>query len=468
MTDVRSKRNKFANKKRVGVWETAMTAPLIFLLFRIPLANIMGNEGNGYLAVSWELYIFTTIFLTHGISAAVYEMVKKRVQKNLYHNSVRVFSVALGLSITVSILSGIIIYFSSHYIYPIIYGVRTGAISFKVFTIYLPVAALCGSFRGYFEGMGSKMPTHYSKIAEAVVAGTGGLLLGGILNSYGEKVSALLFDTSFKAGFGAAGVILGLLSGALVALCLLLVIYKIYQLSFQQLLKKDDTRIFEKYGSIIKEMIYMIIITTAPVLFLKIYRIISFTLYQKSLAVDQKINGIRYIGSYHGKIILLVYLAVTVILGFTCTGIGRLRRTFFQEKIKLCRRYYWEEIKVVLISSVILSIALFAGGRFLLNLLFQTVNDYEVTMLKIGAIGVVLISVATYNYRIFSSFQKNLPVFIIFLIAFTVQMAALLLILNTNISAFSIIIAEMIFWAATLILQMVYLSKLLKLTQRNV
>ena len=61
MTNVTKKDN--LNKKQIS-WDLSFTGLLIFLLFRIPLTNIIGNEGNGYYFVSFE--IFTLFYLIFG------------------------------------------------------------------------------------------------------------------------------------------------------------------------------------------------------------------------------------------------------------------------------------------------------------------------------------------------------------------------------------------------------------------
>ena len=49
------KQRENRNKRKAGL-EVGLVATLILLLFRIPLAKIIGDEGNGYLAISWEIY----------------------------------------------------------------------------------------------------------------------------------------------------------------------------------------------------------------------------------------------------------------------------------------------------------------------------------------------------------------------------------------------------------------------------
>ena len=86
--------------KRIGkslYMDISFLGPLIFFLFRIQITNIIGNEGNGYFAFSWELYTVLGLFFGHCFSSTISEMVRKRVRKNQYHNSSSVLTTSLIL-----------------------------------------------------------------------------------------------------------------------------------------------------------------------------------------------------------------------------------------------------------------------------------------------------------------------------------------------------------------------------------
>ena len=60
---------------------------LIFLLFRIPLTNIIGNEGNGYFSIAWEVYTLFGLLFGHGIYHITRTMIQTRMRKKQYCNS---------------------------------------------------------------------------------------------------------------------------------------------------------------------------------------------------------------------------------------------------------------------------------------------------------------------------------------------------------------------------------------------
>ena len=47
MTEVKVRKTEGKGKRRGSIWDMGMSASLILLLFRLPLANMIGNEGNG-------------------------------------------------------------------------------------------------------------------------------------------------------------------------------------------------------------------------------------------------------------------------------------------------------------------------------------------------------------------------------------------------------------------------------------
>ena len=65
MTNVTNKEN---NKRRQLSWDLSFTGLLILLLFRIPLTNIIGNEGNGYYFISFEIFTFPFIHIVYFIN----------------------------------------------------------------------------------------------------------------------------------------------------------------------------------------------------------------------------------------------------------------------------------------------------------------------------------------------------------------------------------------------------------------
>ena len=102
------------NKRKKLYYDFTFIGTLIFLLFRIPLTNIIGTEGNGYFSVSWELYTLFGLIFGTVLSNVTGEMVRRRFRKNHYQNAANVLTTALFIGFILSLLGAAAIYFSSN------------------------------------------------------------------------------------------------------------------------------------------------------------------------------------------------------------------------------------------------------------------------------------------------------------------------------------------------------------------
>ena len=118
------------NRKSKVTWDLGITGIIIFFIFRIPITNIIGNEGNGYLAISLELYTVFSIFFGKLISEVTVEMVRKRNAKNQYQNSSRLLATSVLVTFLISSLGAVLIYFSSDILTRLL-TINLSGISFK-------------------------------------------------------------------------------------------------------------------------------------------------------------------------------------------------------------------------------------------------------------------------------------------------------------------------------------------------
>lgn len=467
MTKVKNEQKKESRKKRRQNLDLGMISALLLLLFRLPLANILGNDGNGYLAFAWEISIAASLFFGHCFYSVMKDMIKRRVQKSQYHNSLRVLSTGMILGGFLSLLGGSILFLCSDIIFQRIYPIKEAALSLKVFSFFLIISTFSGCIRGYFEGIGSRMPTYFSKIIEAFVGGIGAILFSLFLTGYGAKVAKLLFNDQFKPGFGAAGAAAGFLSGSILAFLFLLIIYRIYQIPFKELLKKDETKVFEKRSTIIKEIFLTSIVVLLPVLFLKGYRLVNFTLFLNEYENDTLLQGVKYIGSYYGKVTPLIFICITLLLTVLQNNVGRIKKACTARKLKSARRFYAEDLKMFVIFTLPVSVLMIVFGKFLLQFIFQTAQKHEVIMLQVAAVNIVIITIANYGYFILSSMNKNIQIAMIYGISFVVQTLSILIFKKTTFAAYSLVIAEIIFWLTVLTCNSVYLYRLLEYRLRK-
>lgn len=459
MTNVK----KQGRKRRSIYFDLSFIGTLIFLLFRIPLTNIIGNEGNGYFSVSWELYTLFGLLFGLGISNVTSEMIRKRFRKNQYQNSTNVLTASLLAGLVISLAGAMVIYFISDFLLGLI-SMKLSGISFRLIAVLLIFSTIAGVFRGYFEGTGTNLPTCFSKIVEAFVAGTGAVIFAVILNKYGAKVGALLFNAQYKPAFGAVGIVTGCICGSIFALIFLFVVNHIYQIPLKQLLKKDESRVAEPLQSIITEMCKLSLITFAELLFFKLFRIVNMWFYIKA-AADTDASGkiVQYLGSYHGKVLVLTGIAILVILSFTGYNTRRIQRYYFRNEYKPCWKYFCDDMKQIVVLAIPFMILLAVLAKNIFTLFFKSAGKIEVTMLQIGSINIILIPAAIYMYRLLRKMDLKLILIIIPIAAFVLQTIVMYIIVKMPaIGALSMIISETAFWLFIVIMELLAAVKTLK------
>ena len=454
---------KQGNKRRNLYIDLSFIGTLIFLLFRIPLTNIIGNEGNGYFSIAWELYTLFGLLFGVGLSNVTTEMVRKRFRKNRYQNATNVLTALLFIGFIVSVLGAGVIYLISDFLLGVI-SMKLSGISFRLIAVLLIFSTITGIFRGYFEGTGTNVPTSFSKIVESFVAGTGAVIFAIILNKYGAKVGGLLFNPQYEPAFGAVGIVAGCICGSILAMIFLLVVNHIYQIPLKQLMKKDTGKGSEPLKSILTEMGKLLLITIAELLFFKLFRIINMCLYIKATSeTDAKGKIVQYLGSYHGKVLVFVGIFILLILSFSGYNSRRIQKYYFKNEYKICWKLFAEDIKQIFIFAIPLAVLTAVFGRNIFTLLFKSAGNIEVTMMQIGSINIILIPLAVYMYRLLKKMDLNLILISIPVIAFVLQTIIMYIIVKLpTIGALSMIISETAFWLCVVIMELLASVKTLK------
>lgn len=462
MAKEKQQETKKTNKKLY--FDLNYTGILIFLLFRIPLTNIIGNEGNGYFSVTWELYTIFGLLFGHNIYYIIKDMIKKRNKKAMYHNSTRVLSTAFIISFILSVLGFLLIYFGSDKILNIL-SMELSRIGFRLLGILLITHAFLGVLRGYFEGCGTSVPTCFSKIIESFIAGTGAVIFSSIFYKYGGKVGALLFEAQYKPAFGSAGIAAGCVCGSIFSLLFLLAVNIIYQKPLKQLLQKNSPMTVEPISSILKEFCVLSFITLIELLAFNLFRIVNMCFYIKTYSdTELKDKIIQYLGSYHGKVLVLTGIIIVIILSITGKYLGRIQRCFFKDNLKLSWHYFCDDVKQMLIFSIPTVILLGVFSKNILTILFKSTGNIETLMFQIGSLNILLIPLAVYFSKLIKLLDLKLFLVIIPIISFIIQTIIMGTIVKLeSIGTLSLIIAEVIFWLVIVVLELLIIIKTLRL-----
>ena len=238
------------HRKSGLVTAPALLAGALAVSKRIPLTNRIGDNGNAYFGMAYDTFLFFFLLCGHASQTVVAQMTAARCAKGQYRNTRRVWNAAVLCTLILGIAGSAAMALSAGILAGGLFRTQEAAFVIRCMAPSVLIASLAGALRGYFQGMGSMVPTAFSRFAEELA---GFLLMFSLvsgLGGYGKKVGALLFQPDYEQAFGAGGAALAFGAGSLISLLLLAVLYFLFQGSFRRRERKDAGRAAEDYGSI--------------------------------------------------------------------------------------------------------------------------------------------------------------------------------------------------------------------------
>ena len=104
---------------------------VIGLIYRIPLMNIVGDEGMGYYSVALLIYTVALMLTSYSLPLAVSKLVSERIALGQYRNAYKVFKGALVFAIVAGGLTSLIIFFGADFIASVLMSMDLSAYALR-------------------------------------------------------------------------------------------------------------------------------------------------------------------------------------------------------------------------------------------------------------------------------------------------------------------------------------------------
>ena len=200
-------KNKSFLKGAVILGLAGIVIKVLGAFFRIPLTNIITDDGMGYYQTAYPIYnLFLTLAIA-GIPTAIARMVAERTALDRRYEAHRVFKVSFWLLLATGVFTSSILFFGAGAITRAIK--EPGAIyCMQAIAPALFFCPLMSSFRGYFQGLQDMTPTAVSQVVEQAFRVAIGLGLAVILLPKGLNIAAAgaSFGATAGAFFGFLGI----------------------------------------------------------------------------------------------------------------------------------------------------------------------------------------------------------------------------------------------------------------------
>ena len=136
-------------------------------LYRLPLTNLIGDEGNGIYSAGFYLYNFFLVMSSAGLPVAISKIISENIALGRYKNANKVFKVALIISSISGLFFSLVMFFSAKWFSNVINSPKS---YYTILTLSPTVfiVSLISVFRGYFQGFGTTTKTAISQIIEQI------------------------------------------------------------------------------------------------------------------------------------------------------------------------------------------------------------------------------------------------------------------------------------------------------------
>lgn len=381
---------------------------LIGIAYRIPVNNILGDEGQGFYGCAFSIYNIALLLTSYSLPLAVSKLVSARVSKKEYKNVMRIFKGALLFAIIVGAVVGIIVFVGAEFIAGEIMSLKLSAYALRVLAPGLFIVAVMGVVRGFFQGMGTMVPTALSQIVEQIVNAIVSIIGASYLLEMGKKVKEAKENTSVPYAYGAAGGTLGTVSGALIGLIFLILVMMLFYPTLKRRVQKDKTKNLEGYGDIYS----VLLLTIAPV-------ILSTAIYNISETLDQGIfsnimvaqghtekETAELLGMFTGKYNTLINIPLAVANALGASLIPSLTATVASGTKKQIHAKINMVIRFVMMIAIPCAVGFLVLAEPILDLLYNGNIEIPARMLQLGAITVIFYCLSTVTNAILQGINK--------------------------------------------------------------
>lgn len=388
---------------------------MIGLLYRVPVTRILGPVGNSYYSAAYEVYSMVLLISSFSLPLAVSKMVSARMAKGQVKAAYKIFQCTLVFALVSGGLGSLLIYFGAGFFSDVVVNTPQSRLALQVLAPTILVVALMGCIRGYFQGLGSMIPTAVSQVVEQVINAAVSIGAAWYLFAYGTKVDALYHTQTAAYACGAAGSTLGTGVGALAGFLFLCFIMFVYS----SVMKKK--RLQDKAGRVesTKEIYTLLLLTILPV-------ILSTAVYNISGIIDQgifkhlmetkKYNSMKIDelwGIFSGEYKLLTNVPIAVASAMAASTIPAMTKARVNKDRREMKRKTENSIRFVMIVCIPCAVGLSVLAAPILELLFGSRSHLETSagLLRIGTASVVFYGMSTLTNGILQGMDKmRLPV----------------------------------------------------------
>ncbi len=414
---------------------------VIGAVFKIPLINLIGDDGMGYFNIAYQIYTFMFIVATAGFPIAISKMVAESMARDDERDAQRIFQTAFAFLTVIGFIGTAVLYLFPNQLESLVSvpGSAVGIIAISPAVFFVSMASV---YRGYFQGRQNMLPTAASEVIEATAKLLVGICLAaffmrmtvnGDLNAAFDWASRQVQSSYNRTIFASAGAIFGVTIGTFLSFALLSIIYLASKKRKAPLTMRQDHLRSRK--TILKELILIAIPITIGASVSSLTTLIDMAtitrrlvtrpevlshysfMFEQGTAFYQKVleegwtglelykqQAASLYGMYTGKALTMFNLPLTLVVALGMSVVPAISSALTRKSDLEARSITESTIRIAMLFAAPCALGMSALSKEVLFILFQDCNAKSV--LAILAVAIIPVAVVSVTNAILQSYGK--------------------------------------------------------------
>lgn len=415
---------------------------IIGFIYRIPMANMMGNTGNGLYSVAFGVYNIALTLSSYSMPLAVSKLMSERLAKKEYKNSHKLFVRALLFALITGALACLALYFGA-VLFAHLYKREGLERPLRVLAPTTFIVAILGTCRGFFQGHRNMAPTAISQVLEQIVNAIVSVWATWYFVSTCESTAEI-------ASRGAMGGTFGTLAGAFAALLFMGALLFANRKNVKEEASHEDEA-NEDTALVMKA----IVLTVIPVIISQSIYTLGYTmddlLYGNIMAlkgVDEDLaTGLQ--GVFNTQYNQMINLPVAIATAMASATLPGVVASYTVGKLDDVKKKISMVLKINMLIAVPSAVGLAFFANPIMGLLFPRLNEdhsVAVILLTVGSVAVIFYALSTLSTSILQGCNRMRVPVIHAGISLLIHIALVAVLLyTTNLGVYALVIGNVTF-----------------------
>lgn len=446
----------------------ALIAKVIGMIYRVPLTNIIGNDGNGYYSTANNVYTIVLMVSSFSLPLAVSRLIAERLNKGENRNAHKVFICSLKFALLVGGVISVVTFAFARVITKYVMNLELAYYGLRVLCPAMFLFAIVGVFRGFFQGHQNMVPTAISQVIEQIVNAVVSVVCAGMLVNYALGMSGGEKAGDIVAALGAAGGTMGTVVSIGVALIFILVIYAMNYNSYRKTVIYDESEHIESNRSIYRALILTIIPIVLSTLAYNLNTVIDQGIYnavEKGAGIPTEQYNSIY-GIYSGKFVVLMNVPLAIASCMAPAVVPSLASAVEMGNRKLAIIKTRDTIRYTMLLTIPCAVGMMVLADPIMQLIFPGSSSMAGGILEAGGILIVFLAYSTITTGILQGLGDLKSPLIHCVIALVSHIIVLLvLLIKFKLNIYGVLYANVFFAAVICILNARSMWKILHYRQ---